>query len=112
MQATHDASQLDESGLGLSVGLLQRGLGRWGQVRKGSPSDTEVHRQSRQPLLGPVMQVMFDAPPLGIGRVDGVGAGSGPDDLLGQLVAGGAPKQGNGDEPVAQSHGASHGRAR
>ena len=78
------ADQLPQLGQGL-LRLLVRAAPpdrRRRSVGQVEPGQAELHGQRDQPLLGAVVQVAFDAPALGLERVDQPGPGPGQLDQL------------------------------
>ena len=79
MDAAREVAELGERLLRVVVGLLDEpssGIGVGVELCAGAP---QVDREGRQALLGTVVEVALDPPPLGDGGVDCLGA------LAGQL---------------------------
>ena len=69
MHAADQVPQLGQGRLGLDVRLVEEDPGALGVVAELRLGPAELHRQRDQPLLGAVVQVALDPPPLGLGRV-------------------------------------------
>jgi hypothetical protein len=112
VQAPDEPPQLGQRLLGLFVRLLDGPAGRLGRVGQLRPGHAQVHGQRDEPLLRTVVEVPFDASPLGVSRVDHtLPAGGERVDPSGQLLHPAGTEQAASQRDVERGQAAGHPRS-